>query len=326
VSLREPRCYLCPLAELLRDGRLDALERASMEQHLEGCADCHAAHRDLARLAELLRAPGHDGGAPRTPGPDVVADGPGAHSPRAAATRLDHRRGRMRLLQAAALLDTSTERTTFAGLSAVTIPTRVGWAMPVGAIAVATMTAVAALGAGRFRAPSATAPANGDGPAATTVLVSAREPASVSTPAPLTTPPPPTPVTLAPAHPAEPVAVRSSAPPAPAAVGRRAPLPVTPAGPGEQAASTPAPAPETFAAGVGSMAQGNFGEAIDRLGAFRKSHPDDLRSEDAAFLMIVALQRAGRRRDAVAAAREYLSLYPSGYRRTEAQSIVAHGE
>jgi len=74
------------------------------------------------------------------------------------------------------------------------------------------------------------------------------------------------------------------------------------------------------------MEQGNFGEAIDRLGAFRRSHPDDLRSEDAAFLMIVALQRAGRHHDAVAAARDYLSQSPSGYRRKEAQSIVARGD
>ncbi len=74
------------------------------------------------------------------------------------------------------------------------------------------------------------------------------------------------------------------------------------------------------------MEQGNFGEAIERLGAFRKSHPADLRSEDAAFLVIVALQRAGRHEAAAVAAREYLASYPSGYRRGEAQRIASRGE
>jgi outer membrane protein assembly factor BamD (BamD/ComL family) len=89
---------------------------------------------------------------------------------------------------------------------------------------------------------------------------------------------------------------------------------------------TPKPPPQTFAAGVGSMEQGNFGEAIERLGAFRKSHPGDSRSEDAAFLVIVALQRAGRHEAAAAAAREYLASYPSGYRRGEAQRISVRRE
>jgi outer membrane protein assembly factor BamD (BamD/ComL family) len=74
------------------------------------------------------------------------------------------------------------------------------------------------------------------------------------------------------------------------------------------------------------MEQGNFGEAVERLGAFRRSHPGDARSEDAAFLMIVALHRAGRRAEAVIAARDYLQSYPSGYRRAEVERIVARGD
>ena len=74
------------------------------------------------------------------------------------------------------------------------------------------------------------------------------------------------------------------------------------------------------------MEQGNFGEAIERLGAFRRSHPGDSRSEDAAFLVIVALQRAGRHQAAAAAARDYLASYPSGYRRGEAQRIADRGD
>jgi TolA-binding protein len=217
----------------------------------------------------------------------------------------------MRLLQAAALLEPSTERTTFAGLSAAAIPARVGWAMPAGGIVLA---ALVVLGVARSRTPASTeSPVPTEPPAAAAPVLAAAEPGVATT----TAPPPPE----APASPPPPP-VRSSPPRAPAPLGHRAPQPVVPA----ETAKPAEPAPPTFAAGVGSMEQGNFGEAIDRLGAFRRGHPDDLRSEDAAFLMIVALQRAGRRRDAVAAAREYLSLYPSGYRRTEAQSIVAHGE
>jgi outer membrane protein assembly factor BamD (BamD/ComL family) len=86
----------------------------------------------------------------------------------------------------------------------------------------------------------------------------------------------------------------------------------------------PAPTSEKdFAAGVGSMARGDFGEAIDRLSAFRKGHPHDARSEDAAFLVIVALERAGRHSAASAAAREYLASYPAGYRHHEAEAIAA---
>jgi TolA-binding protein len=282
-------CYLLPLVELFRDGRLDARERASMERHLEDCAECQASQRDLSRLSELLR----DGATPRE-----------------GATVLDHRRGRMRLLQAAAHLETPPERTTFAGLSAAAIPARVGWAMPAGAIALA---ALVVLGAGRFRARSAT-----DAPAAAAVAANGAASEAAPAIAPLeeaasnTTPPP----SEAPADPAPPLE-RIARPSAPRAV-------VSPPTPQPAA---PAPAPQaTFAEGVGSMEQGNFGEAIDRLGAFRKSHPEDSRSEDAAFLMIVALQRAGRHSDAVAAAREYLTLYPSGYRRLEAQGIVARGQ
>jgi hypothetical protein len=78
-----------------------------------------------------------------------------------------------------------------------------------------------------------------------------------------------------------------------------------------------------LAEGVGLMRRGDYGAAADRLDTFSKSHPDDDRAEDAAFLVIVAMQRAGRRVEAVTAARRYIARYPSGYRREEAEAVIA---
>lgn len=75
--------------------------------------------------------------------------------------------------------------------------------------------------------------------------------------------------------------------------------------------------------GVDLIERGDYGAAAERLAAFRRSHPADARAEDAAFLTIVALQRAGRREAAAAAARDYLGSYPAGRRRAEAQAIAA---
>jgi hypothetical protein len=88
-------------------------------------------------------------------------------------------------------------------------------------------------------------------------------------------------------------------------------VPATAVSAAPSAEAAPAQAGEgEFAAGVGSMARGNFGEAIDRLAAFRRGHPHDARAEDAAFLVIVALERAGKHGAASAAARDYLATYP----------------
>ena len=78
-----------------------------------------------------------------------------------------------------------------------------------------------------------------------------------------------------------------------------------------------------LAEGVGLMRRGDYGAAADRLDTFSTSHPDDDRSEDAAFLVIVAMQRAGRHPEAVTAAKRYVARYPSGYRRDEAEAVIA---
>ncbi len=68
--------------------------------------------------------------------------------------------------------------------------------------------------------------------------------------------------------------------------------------------------------------RGDYGAGAKRLEAFSSSSPGDERAEDAAFLVILALQRAGRPAEAAAAARRYLATYPSGYRRAQAKAIA----
>jgi len=77
-----------------------------------------------------------------------------------------------------------------------------------------------------------------------------------------------------------------------------------------------------FEEGMGMMERGDYGAAAKHLEAFSRSSPGDDRAEDAAFLVILALQRAGRSAEAVAAARRYLTAYPSGYRRAQARMIA----
>jgi hypothetical protein len=77
-----------------------------------------------------------------------------------------------------------------------------------------------------------------------------------------------------------------------------------------------------FVEGMAMMERGDYGDAARHLEAFSKSNPRDDRAEDAAFLVILALQRAGRPTEAAAAARRYLSTYPTGYRRAQARALA----
>ena len=102
--------------------------------------------------------------------------------------------------------------------------------------------------------------------------------------------------------------------------------------PGKRGSIAPPPPPSAkpsaaddtgaFVEGMGMMERGDYGAAARRLEAFSKSSPGDDRAEDAAFLVIIALQRAGRPTEAAAAARRYLSAYPEGFRRTQARAIA----
>jgi len=54
---------------------------------------------------------------------------------------------------------------------------------------------------------------------------------------------------------------------------------------------------------------------------FGAKHPRDARAEDAAYLRVIALQRAGDVYNMKQAAREYLRRYPTGFRRAEVETL-----
>ncbi len=78
-----------------------------------------------------------------------------------------------------------------------------------------------------------------------------------------------------------------------------------------------------FARAVSALDRGHNGVAARGFAAFEDAHGDDPRAEDAAFLRVVALRRAGRMTEVVAAARRYLARYPGGLRRHEAEALMA---
>ena len=73
---------------------------------------------------------------------------------------------------------------------------------------------------------------------------------------------------------------------------------------------------------MGKLEKGDYSGATDALNAFSKKHHGNVLTEDADFLTIVALQRAGRHAAAAQAAQRYLAKYPNGARRSEAQVIA----
>jgi ferric-dicitrate binding protein FerR (iron transport regulator) len=88
------------------------------------------------------------------------------------------------------------------------------------------------------------------------------------------------------------------------------------------ASATGAGSSAAFREGVRRMEQGDYGAAAEGLKKFADSNPNDARAEDAAFLAVLSLQRAGRRAEAAEAARRYLAAFPDGYRRAEAKAIA----
>jgi hypothetical protein len=282
------RCQSAPLVEARRDGRLDDRERTSLERHLYTCAACRALDADLARLADLARAPLRP------------------------ASRLEHTRGRMHLLQAAAVIEERdagpADRGTLGGISAAAPPARAGWHAPLAAAAVALL--IAAVGASRSQVSAA--PAGGE-PSAHEAG-EAPPPAGEAPPQASETPPAAQPADTARAE-APPASEKPAAP----AAAKRSPASSKRVPVGTAAAKE---REDDLAAGVGSLGRGDFGEAAERLRVFQEKHPNDARAEDAAFLSILALDRAGKREAAATAARSYLARYPNGYRRAEAEAIA----
>jgi TolA-binding protein len=66
---------------------------------------------------------------------------------------------------------------------------------------------------------------------------------------------------------------------------------------------------------------GEYRRAAMRFAQFLDAHPRDPRAEDAAYLRVVALHRAGDESDVKQAARAYLRQYPAGFRRAEVEKL-----
>jgi hypothetical protein len=135
-----------------------------------------------------------------------------------------------------------------------------------------------------------------------------------------------------PHHEASPPVVASAEPPPPPPAPQAspsassplhpAPRPALRARPPVAAAPAKPSASKDFAEGVALIERGDYAKAADRLDAFRAAHPGDPRAEDADYLAILSLQRAGRA-DAVArAARRFLTLYPDSSRRGAVQRLL----
>jgi TolA-binding protein len=66
---------------------------------------------------------------------------------------------------------------------------------------------------------------------------------------------------------------------------------------------------------------GDNRRASSLFAAFLNQHPRDSRAEDAAYLRVLALQRAGNSSGMKQAAAEYLKRYPHGFRHAEVEPL-----
>jgi hypothetical protein len=119
--------------------------------------------------------------------------------------------------------------------------------------------------------------------------------------------------------PPAPAATPLESKPAPAPSRRAKPTPTTTPAPRR---STPDPDPSAdFRAAMSAFDSGDNTLAATRFAAFLSQHPRDLRAEDAAYLRVLALQRAGNSAATQQAARDYLGRYPRGFRRAEVETL-----
>jgi len=90
--------------------------------------------------------------------------------------------------------------------------------------------------------------------------------------------------------------------------------PVDPAAHGADSASD-------FRKAVSALNAGDNALAVELLTAFMTEHPRDSRTEDAAYLLVLAWHRAGNVGRMKSAASEYLRLWPQGFRRAEVERL-----
>jgi hypothetical protein len=73
---------------------------------------------------------------------------------------------------------------------------------------------------------------------------------------------------------------------------------------------------------MASFHAARYGEAAAAFARFGGACSADRRAEDAAYLEVVALARAGRTAEARSAAQAYLSKFPHGFRRQESERFL----
>lgn len=86
----------------------------------------------------------------------------------------------------------------------------------------------------------------------------------------------------------------------------------------------PSPASRTFADAMAALRRGDYASGAEKLEQFSQAHGGDARTDEAEYLRAIALQRAGRRTEAIAAAKRYLATRPNGAHRADAARIAGH--
>ena len=76
-----------------------------------------------------------------------------------------------------------------------------------------------------------------------------------------------------------------------------------------------------FRAAMTALDGGDNATAAARFADFLAARPGDARAEDAAYLRVIALQRAGKAGAMKEAAAQYLRRYPQGFRRAEVETL-----
>jgi TolA-binding protein len=95
-----------------------------------------------------------------------------------------------------------------------------------------------------------------------------------------------------------------------------------PRSPGPVGSAQAPDASADFRAAMNALDVGDNREAATQFESFLQRHPRDARAEDAAYLRVIALQRCGDAAEMKEAAREYIRLYPSGFRHAEADRLA----
>lgn len=157
----------------------------------------------------------------------------------------------------------------------------------------------------------------------------------ISAPAPVTTAsaasqPPAVPLLHAPSANVAPTAAPAPSISTPAAPAAPAPATLAPASAAVAGARTVPTVPDSvnrpdpaadFRAAMSAFTGGDNPRASRLFAAFLRQHPRDSRAEDAAYLRVLALQRAGDASGMKQAAAEYLKRYPRGFRHAEVEPL-----